>query len=164
MKRAVNRATTSSRPRTRGATDHMNAPNLFEYPPEVADVGAYITGFEVHAVDGVIGIVAAANYDHGQSWLVVDTDFWIFGERRLFPAGTVRGVSREARKLFVGMTKDEIRDAPEYDEEQHRTDERAYLGGVGSYYEPWAPLRAPLEFHRDSSKKPGATRNRTTSY
>ena len=133
----------------------LHAPNLFEYPPEIADAGAYVTGFEVHAVDGMIGIVEAATYDHGRSWLIVDTDFWIFGERRLFPAGTVRGVTRDARRLFVGMTKDEIRNAPDYDEQQHRADEHAYLDAVGGYYEPWMPL----EFHSLPKREREGTRH-----
>jgi hypothetical protein len=120
----------------------MNSPNLFEYPPEVADSGSYVRGFEVLAVDGTIGTVEAATYDHGRSCLVVDTDHWMAGARRLLPAGTVRGVSRDARRLFIGLTKDEIRRAPDYDERKHHIDERTYLETVADYYEPWAPLRS----------------------
>jgi len=119
----------------------VNAPNLFEYPPEVSDSGAYVKGFEVSAVDGTIGTVSAATYDHGKSCLVVDTDARIGGQRRLLPAGTVRGVSREARRLFIGLTKAEVWRGPDYDQEEHRADERHYLEEIARYYEPWAPLR-----------------------
>ena len=133
----------------------MNATNLFEYPPHIAYSGAYLTGFEVLAVDGAIGTVETACYDGGRSWFLVDTDFWIFGERRLLPAGTARGVTCNARRLFIGLTKDEVRNAPDYDEEQHREDEPTYLNALGRYYAPWAPLynpapadfMVPLEFH-----------------
>ena len=48
----------------------------------------------------------------GTARLVVDTGFWIFGKKRVIPAGTVRRVDDEDRKVYVDMTKDQIKSAP----------------------------------------------------
>ena len=75
-----------------------------------------VTGFEVEATDGSIGKVDEATYDTGRSYLVVDTGPWIFGKKVMLPAGIVHRIDVEEQKVFVDRTKDEIRQAPEYDE------------------------------------------------
>jgi len=113
--------------------------NLFDYPIEISARAAHVTGFDVRAIDGSIGCVEAATYEHGRSFLVVDTGAWIVREKRLLPAGIVRGVNWETRKLFIGLSKDEVRHAPDHDEERANNDDRDYLKLVAGYYEPWAP-------------------------
>ena len=73
-----------------------------------------VTGFDVEATDGHIGKVDEATYEAGASCLVVDTGFWIFGKKRMIPAGAVAASTRRAAR-FVGMSKDQIKDAPDYD-------------------------------------------------
>jgi len=73
----------------------------------------------------------------GATCLVVDTGFWIFGKKRMIPAGVVRAVDVDEKKVVVSMTKDEIKGAPDYDEEHHRRDEPGYHDEVGKYYDPW---------------------------
>ena len=46
-----------------------------------------LIGFQVVATDGAIGNLDAATYDVGGSYIVVDTGFWIFGKKRMLPAG-----------------------------------------------------------------------------
>lgn len=75
-----------------------------------------VTGFEVEARDGRIGKVDEATYEAGTSCLIVDTGFWIFGKRRMIPAGLVERVDEETRTVYVECTKDHIKDAPDYDE------------------------------------------------
>ncbi len=96
-----------------------------------------LTDFEVEATDGSIGKIDAATYETGNSCLVVDTGFWIFGKKRMIPAGLVSDVDWNEKKVFVGMTKDEIKQAPDYDHERHQRDEDAYHKEVGEYYDPW---------------------------
>lgn len=97
-----------------------------------------VTGYDVEATDGSIGKVDEATYHEASSCLVVDTGFWIFGKKRMIPAGVVQRVDPEAKKVFVNMTKDEIKSAPDYDADRHHKDETGYHKEVGGYYEPHA--------------------------
>jgi hypothetical protein len=97
-----------------------------------------VTGFDVEATDGHIGKVDEATAEEASSCLVVDTGFWIFGKKRMIPAGVVERVDEEQRKIYVSMTKDEIKGAPDYDADRHHLDEKGYHKEVGSYYEPHA--------------------------
>jgi hypothetical protein len=74
-----------------------------------------VTGYDVEATDGSIGKIDEASTDAGASWLVVDTGFWIFGKKRLIPAGAVTRVDHDLRQVHVSMTKDQIKAAPDYD-------------------------------------------------
>jgi hypothetical protein len=102
-----------------------------------------ITGYDVEASDGSIGKVDDATYENGEGALVVDTGFWIFGKKRMLPAGVVQGVDEDARTVFVSCTKDEIKQAPDYDEQRRNDD--AYRRDVGSHYEgdPIGPQSGP---------------------
>lgn len=91
-----------------------------------------ISGFNVEAIDGEIGTVDEATWDLGSSSLVVDTGPWIFGKRVLLPAGVIDRVDVEDRRVFVNRTKDEIENAPEFDEDQYMED--TYRSDIGSYY------------------------------
>jgi len=91
-----------------------------------------VSGFDVEATDGSIGKVDEATYESGRSYLVVDTGPWIFGKKVMLPAGVVKGVDEQERTVFVDRTKDEIKNAPEYDEASQGDDE--YRGQLGSYY------------------------------
>ena len=100
----------------------------------VVDTHADVTGFGVEAVDGSIGKVDEATYDVGRSYLVVDTGPWIFGKKVMIPAGVVRGIDETEEKVFVNRTKEQIKNAPEYDESLTADD--TYRGSLGSYYGP----------------------------
>jgi hypothetical protein len=97
-----------------------------------------VTGYDVEATDGSIGTIDEATYDEGSSCLVVDTGFWIFGKKRMIPAGVVQRVDPDAKKIFVNLTKDQVKSAPDFDVERHRQDESGYHTEVGNYYEPHA--------------------------
>lgn len=93
-----------------------------------------LTGFDVEASDGHIGKVDEASHDAG-SCLVVDTGFWIFGKRRMVPAGMVRAVDPDERKVHLSMTKDEVKDAPDYDPDHHTTDAAGHHADQSGYYD-----------------------------
>src|SRR4030088_265272 len=57
-----------------------------------------LAGYEVEADDGDIGKIAEATNHVDASWLVVDTGFWIFGKRRMIPAGAISRIDVEDRK------------------------------------------------------------------
>ena len=50
-----------------------------------------MTGFDVEAIDGSIGKIDESSFEADNSHIVVDTGFWIFGKKRLIPAGAVTG-------------------------------------------------------------------------
>ncbi len=99
-----------------------------------------LVGYEVEADGGKIGTVDEASHEASAQWLVVDTGFWIFGKKRVIPAGTVVGMDHEARRIVVSMTKDQVKAAPDYDEsdwadEDTRAQQRARHG---DYYTPYS--------------------------
>ena len=91
-----------------------------------------LSGFGVEAVDGSIGKVDEASNAVGSSFIVVDTGPWIFGKKVMLPAGVIRDVDLDAQTVFVNRTKDQIKNAPEFDESM--VGDTAYRGELGSYY------------------------------
>jgi hypothetical protein len=96
-----------------------------------------IVGYGIEALDGSIGKVDEASYDAGSSYIIVDTGPWIFGKKVMLPAGVVLKVDDEDEKVFVNRTKDQIKNAPEYDDTL--TDDEAYRNRLGSYYGTGGP-------------------------
>ncbi|HEY8406968.1 MAG TPA: PRC-barrel domain-containing protein [Gaiellaceae bacterium] len=93
-----------------------------------------LAGFSVEAIDGSIGKVDEASNDVSASYIVVDTGPWIFGKKVMLPAGVIRDVDLDAETVFVNRTKDQIKNAPEFDEKRYRDDK--YRSSLGSYYGP----------------------------
>jgi hypothetical protein len=93
-----------------------------------------LSGFSVEALDGSIGKVDEATNDIGESFIVVDTGPWIFGKKVMLPAGVVRDVDLDTETVFVNRTKDQIKNAPEFDEDTYR--DSAYRDQLGGYYGP----------------------------
>jgi hypothetical protein len=94
--------------------------------------GLDLVGFDVEATDGGIGKVDEATHDVGGSYIVVDTGPWIFGKKVLLPAAVVETVDIDEGKIFVNRTKDEIKNAPEFDKETYLNE--AYRGEIAGYY------------------------------
>jgi hypothetical protein len=89
-------------------------------------------GYGVEALDGSIGKVDDSTADAGSSYIVVDTGPWIFGKKVLLPGGVISRVDHDDEKVYVNRTKDQIKNAPEFDDDTYR--DEAYRGEVGSYY------------------------------
>jgi hypothetical protein len=112
----------------------MPSTNVWIYRKSIhPDTTRTVVGFEVEATDGHIGKVDEASTQTSRDYLVVDTGFWIFGKKRLIPAGVVSEIDYPGRKLFVSMTKDQIKNAPDYDEAMRPEDE-AYFDKYATYY------------------------------
>jgi PRC-barrel domain protein len=94
--------------------------------------GRDLTGYKVEAADGSIGKVDEATYDLGTSYVVVDTGPWIFGKKVMLPAGTIDRIDSDDERVYVDRTKDEIKNAPEFDPDRYRED--IYRDKVGGYY------------------------------
>ena len=93
-----------------------------------------LVGYHVHATDGDIGKVDEASDQVGASRIVVDTGPWIFGRKVILPAGTVQRVDDDDRKVYVDLTKDQIKNSPELDEST-TADDAAYRDRLGTYYD-----------------------------
>ena len=94
-----------------------------------------IEGFDVEATDGSIGKIDEATYEIGGSYVVVDTGPWIFGKKVLLPAGVVDRIDYDNETVYIGLTKDQIKNSPEFDESTYRDD--AYRTSVGDYYDQY---------------------------
>jgi hypothetical protein len=114
----------------------MTTADMWTYR-ETMTPGADLTGFDVEASDGGIGKIDEATYDVGSSFIVVDTGPWIFGKKVMLPAGVIDSVDNDSKKVFVKRTKDQIKNAPEFDEEMLKDD--AYRNSLGTYYGPGGP-------------------------
>jgi hypothetical protein len=104
-----------------------------------------VVGYGVEALDGSIGKVDDATFDTGGGTFVVDTGPWIFGKKVMLPAGVIREVDHDDEKIFVNRNKDEIKDAPEFDEsmfedESYRSELGSYYGEGGRGYRSWDNL------------------------
>jgi hypothetical protein len=98
-----------------------------------------LTGFKVEALDGGIGKVDEATHAAGGSFVVLDTGPWILGKKVMLPAGVIRDVDLDTETIFVDLTKDEIKNAPEFDEKRYL--DEAYRNELGNYYGRRGDLR-----------------------
>ncbi|MFJ9890401.1 PRC-barrel domain-containing protein [Streptomyces sp. NPDC091287] len=108
--------------------------SLWGYQPSSGHTaGADLTGYSVEATDGSIGKVDKHSDEVGSAYLLVDTGVWIFGKDVLLPAGTVKRIDTEDRKVYVELTKEQVKDSPEFD--RHRqADDPGYHEQLSAYY------------------------------
>jgi PRC-barrel domain protein len=75
---------------------------------------SYMRGFHLQAVDGGIGHVDDFLVD--QNWavryLVVDTSNWPGGKSVLIPAEAVEKVDSPEKKIFLKLTREEVKACP----------------------------------------------------
>jgi hypothetical protein len=109
------------------------AVDIWAFRIESGIAGMDLLGFTVEATDGKIGKVDEATDEIGRHALVVDTGPWIFGKKVLLPAGVIERVDLDSETVFVNRTKDEIKNAPEFDPETGLRDDE-YRDRLGGYY------------------------------
>jgi len=107
----------------------------WRYRDESWSTGGDVVGYEVEATDGSIGKIDEKSDEASSSYVVVDTGPWIFGKKRLVPAGAITNIDHENQRVRVEMTKDQIKDAPDYDKDTWDDDART---SHGSYYTPYS--------------------------
>ena len=88
---------------------------MWDYRDSAWTDGFDLVGYDVQATDGSIGSVDAATNEVSNAYLVVDTGFWIFGKKRVIPAGVVEAVEHDTRTILVTLTKDQVKAAPDFD-------------------------------------------------
>ena len=109
--------------------------NIWSYSRNYASKPMDVEGFKVEATDGDIGKVDEATYEVGSAYIVVDTGPWIFGRKVVLPAGAIERLDLDNEKILVRLTKDQIKDSPELDETDYRSEE--YRTKLGTYYDPY---------------------------
>jgi hypothetical protein len=67
--------------------------------------------------------------------MVVDTGPWIFGRKVVIPAGTIQRIDTDAHSVFVSLTKDQVKNSPDFDADRFDDEYRVTLG---TYYERFA--------------------------
>lgn len=111
----------------------MDDSTLWRYSETVMpDAADDLEGFKVEATDGGIGKIDEATDEVGASYIVVDTGPWILGKKVVLPAGVIERIDLEDNRVVVRLTKDQIKDSPEYDPDTYRSNE--YRSRLGTYY------------------------------
>ena len=105
---------------------------IIEVSPETQALPPDLAGYDVEASDGHIGKVDEATYEAGSSFIVVDTGFWIFGKKRMIPAGVIQRIDPDERRVYVSLSKDEVKQAPDFD--AARREQEAYRRELEDYY------------------------------
>jgi hypothetical protein len=108
--------------------------DIWTYKNDVVGTRETIVGCKVEARDGSIGKVDEATFETGRGYLVVDTGPWILGRKVVIPAGAVERIDITNEKIFVNLTKDQIKSSPEFDADRFDEDYRTRLG---TYYESY---------------------------
>src|SRR6185503_14295702 len=122
-----------SQRRSKEGSFMMNT-DLWTYRTNLPGTREALVGCDVEARDGSIGKVDEATPDTGRAHIVVDTGPWIFGRKVVIPAGTIERIDLDDKKIFVALTKDQIKDSPEYDPTHFDADYRVRLR---TYYAPF---------------------------
>lgn len=108
--------------------------DIWTYKTNLTGTREALVGCKVEARDGSIGKVDEATHDTGRAYLVVDTGPWILGRKVVIPAGAIERIDTTDDKIFVNLTKDQIKNSPEFDHDRFDDDYRSRLG---TYYEPF---------------------------
>lgn len=93
-----------------------------------------VKGYHIQATDGEIGHVDDFLVDD-QNWAIrylrVDTSNWIGGKAVLVPQSALRDVSWRDQKIHVGISREQVKNSPEYDPSRLDPD---YEQRLGAYY------------------------------
>jgi hypothetical protein len=104
--------------------------DIWSYRETVVD--ADLSDYRVEAVDGEIGKVDTATYEAGADALIVDTGPLVFGRKVILPIGTIERIDPDSKTVYVDRSKDDIKDAPEYDPSGYAQQE--YRLALEDYY------------------------------
>ena len=107
--------------------------NVWKYRDTAWSDDSDLVGYDVEATNGSIGTIDESTTETDTAYVVVDTGSWIFGKKRMIPAGLVTNVDHDAKTVTVTLSKDQIEAAPDY-EEFSADDRKEY----SDYYGPFA--------------------------
>jgi hypothetical protein len=115
------------------AVETSAAFDAFNYRPDAGwSADHELIGYHAEAADGHVGKIEEASYALDASYLVVTTGPWIFGHKVMIPAGTVNHIDHDDRKVYLDLTKEQVKSAPDFDADAYTEPE--YRLKVGDYY------------------------------
>jgi sporulation protein YlmC with PRC-barrel domain len=112
---------------------HLDLPSKPRGDPHLRSTSE-VTGYSIHAIDGDIGHVDDFIVDD-DAWrirYVVISRSWWPGKKVILSPEWIERVSWEKMQLFVSLTRETIKDAPEWDDAQPIT--RAFEQRLYDYY------------------------------
>ena len=89
---------------------------LWEFDERMGRAELDLLDFDVVATDGPIGRIDAFSYRPGAASVVVDVAAASAAVKRLLPAGVVWLVNENDRAVHVSLSRDEIMQAPPFEE------------------------------------------------
>ena len=97
-----------------------------------------MNGYHLQAVDGEIGhisdfLVNATLTDI--QYLVVDTRNWLPGKKVVLPPAFIHGIQWDESKVHVTLTEEQIKNAPEYEEDNGPGITADFALQLRNYYE-----------------------------
>ena len=81
-------------------------------------MGEDLTGFRVETPDGEVGTIDSAASDSEGGFLVLDPEPHFFAKKLVLPAEVVEKVDVDARTVRVSWTKEQLKDAAQFEDEQ----------------------------------------------
>ena len=94
--------------------------------------------YGVEARDGHVGKVMDVEPLHGKSYLIITTGGTIFSRIVMIPAGIVERADHHAKKIYLDLSKEDVKNSPEFDErdyvESTHEEQAAYRDDVASHY------------------------------
>jgi hypothetical protein len=99
----------------RKAGEHHQAPSWVKRLKDAG--GDALRGFRVEARDGQAGKIEQVLYwsDAGKpDYVVVSDGKWLFGRKAVLSVQTIEDIDVDNRRLRIGLSREEIRRAPEF--------------------------------------------------
>jgi len=116
---------------TEAPTEIAAQADLWAYAdPSIAAIDLH--GYSIEARDGAIGRIDRVSDEFDARYVVVDTGPWLLGKKVLLPAGVIERIDPDTETVLVDRTKDEIRNAPPFDESTQPGE--LYRTELGDYY------------------------------
>jgi hypothetical protein len=107
--------------------------NVWRYRDNAWSDDSDLVGYDVEATDGKIGSIDESTTEADTAFVVVDTGSWIFGKKRMIPAGLVTRVDHDSKTVAVTLSKSQIKAAPDYEEFTEESQKE-----YSDYYGPFA--------------------------
>jgi hypothetical protein len=96
-----------------------------------------VQGYHIQALDGEIGHVSDFFVNGSLSqivYLIVDTRNWLPGKQVIIPPKFARDIHWDGSKVDVALTRDEIKNAPEYIEDSYSFVANGFEAELQEYY------------------------------
>jgi hypothetical protein len=90
--------------------------DIWHFDPDIPQPDDPIVGYQVVASDGAMGTLAEASHDPHTSFVVVETG-GLRHKQLVVPAGCVRQINAQTRKVFLGVDKATVKNGPAHQDD-----------------------------------------------